>query len=100
MWTNLIFKLFKIDVSSFINKQNDVVVVATTTPITQSVIYSSDSCPLIETNVDYKGNDTDYKFSTSVESCCNICSNNEGCTGFTYIRYTNEKFLNFINKKS
>ena len=76
-----------LDVSSFYLKQNEVVAqISTTTPVAQSVIYSTEMCPLIETNVDYKGNDTDYRYSTSVENCCSVCSTTEGCTGFTFIR--------------
>lgn len=74
------------DLSSFV-KQNEVVVAQTTTPVAQSVIYTNEICPLIETNVDYKGNDTDYRYAASVESCCTLCSNTEGCSGFTYIKY-------------
>jgi hypothetical protein len=47
------------------------------------------TCPNIESNIDYFGNDISFTIVTSVALCCTKCASQPGCTSFTFVNSNN-----------
>ncbi|OWZ08595.1 Carbohydrate-binding protein [Phytophthora megakarya] len=48
---------------------------------------STPTCPTIEENVDYTGNDIANALSGTAEGCCAICRGRSGCNAYTWTNY-------------
>ncbi|KAF0687436.1 Aste57867_20822 [Aphanomyces stellatus] len=58
--------------------------------VTKAGIQSSRvyKCSAVESGVNYLGNDLSSAFSETVEDCCTLCRNYDGCKAFSYVYKT------------
>lgn len=59
----------------------------------QLELYCAQTCPQLESNIDYFGGDITYSITTSVLLCCSKCASFPGCTSFSYVAAANVCWL-------